>query len=77
MSKKGKKGKRRARVASDGYMWSFHGSFTSKADAEAKARSVRRKLGTAWVATRRFVPGGFGKVQTRHVVMGPSSGVPF
>jgi hypothetical protein len=73
-----KKSKRRARrIASEGYAWSFHGSYKVKTDAEDKARRVRRELGKAWVVTRRFVPGGFGKVKTRHIVLGPSSGVPF
>ena len=69
--KKARRGRPR-RNASEGYAYSFHGSFTRKGDAEAKARKVRRELGEGWYISRKARGAGL-----RYIVMGPSSGVPF
>ena len=67
-----KKKRARKKPAGEGYGYSFHGSFTRKGDAEAKARKVRRELGEGWYISRKARGAGL-----RFIVMGPSSGVPF
>ncbi len=68
-AKRGARKKRAPRkYSTDGAVYSFHGAFKRKADAQAKARKVG-----GWMAGRFTKARG----DYRYVVMGPASGVPF
>ena len=70
MAPKTKKRKGRKRNYGDGYAFEFHGSFTSKTKAEAKARKVG-----GFTVSRKVFHGPSG---LRHVVMKQrDSSVPF
>lgn len=70
MATKKKKPKSRRRNFGDGYAYEFHGSFTSKAAAEKKARKVG-----GWMVSRKVFHGASG---LRYVVMTQRAGnVPF
>jgi hypothetical protein len=68
MATKKRSKKRTRRVSSEGIVFSFHGAFKKRADAERKARKVG-----GWFAGRFTKARG----DYRYVVMGPASGVPF
>ena len=65
-----KKTKGRKRNFGDGHAFEFHGSFTSKAKAQRKARDVG-----GWSVSRKVFHGASG---LRHIVMSKRAGdVPF
>lgn len=66
---KGRRARKRAprRISSEGYQYSFHGAFKSKAKAQAKARRIG-----GFTVGRLIAHGDY-----RHIVMGPASGVGF